>query len=227
MATGNGAFSAADHAFMAQALRLAEKGLNTTTPNPRVGSVIVQHGRIVGVGWHERAGEPHAEAIALCASGDAARGATVYVTLEPCSHFGRTPPCVDALIAAGVARVVAAMGDPNPLVAGNGAEKLRAARSTEGDSFRVGLAGALMPAYADDAAMTDDDRADARIGCGGVESFFRKTQRLRHEGVICGAERSASGSQGLPCPYLTRRGAIGSPTSRMASSKSTTSWNER
>ena len=127
MAAGSVVFSAADHAFMASALRLAERGLNTTTPNPRVGSVIVKHGRIVGEGWHERPGEAHAEIIALRAAGDAARGATVYVTLEPCSHFGRTPPCAEALIAAGAARVVAAMGDPNPLVAGGGAEKLRAA----------------------------------------------------------------------------------------------------
>ena len=122
------AFSTADHAFMAQALRLAEHGLFTTSPNPRVGSVIVKDGRVAGEGWHVRAGEPHAEVLALRAAGNAAaRDATVYVTLEPCSHVGRTPPCADALITAGVKRVVAAMQDPNPLVAGRGAEKLRAA----------------------------------------------------------------------------------------------------
>jgi diaminohydroxyphosphoribosylaminopyrimidine deaminase/5-amino-6-(5-phosphoribosylamino)uracil reductase len=117
-------FSAADHAHMAQALRLAERGLNTTTPNPRVGCVLVKNGVVVGQGWHERAGEAHAEAHALRQAGSAARGATAYVTLEPCSHHGRTPPCADALIDAGVVRVVAAMRDPNPLVAGEGLARL-------------------------------------------------------------------------------------------------------
>lgn len=111
---------------MARALRLAARGLNTTTPNPRVGCVIVRDGLVIGEGWHQRAGEPHAEAIALGTAGEKARGATAYVTLEPCSHFGRTPPCADALIDAGVVRVVAAMGDPNPLVSGRGMERLRA-----------------------------------------------------------------------------------------------------
>lgn len=120
-------FSAADHAFMAQALRLAQKGLYTTTPNPRVGCVLVKDGLVIGEGWHEKAGEPHAEVHALRAAGEAARGATAYVTLEPCAHFGRTPPCAEALVEAGVARVVAAMTDPNPQVAGRGLERLRAA----------------------------------------------------------------------------------------------------
>ena len=116
-----------DSVWMAQALRLAERGLNTTSPNPRVGCVLVRDGNVAGEGWHERAGEPHAEANALQAAGDAARGATAYVTLEPCSHQGRTPPCADALIQAGVARVVVAVQDPNPQVAGQGIAKLRAA----------------------------------------------------------------------------------------------------
>jgi diaminohydroxyphosphoribosylaminopyrimidine deaminase/5-amino-6-(5-phosphoribosylamino)uracil reductase len=120
-------FSAQDHAFMAHALRLAEKGLNTTTPNPRVGCVLVKDGQIVGEGWHERAGEPHAEIHALRGAGAKAEGATAYVTLEPCSHHGRTPPCAAALIDAKVGRVVAAMGDPNPLVAGNGLSMLELA----------------------------------------------------------------------------------------------------
>src|SRR5262245_51368928 len=120
-------FTSADHAFMSRALQLAERGLYTTTPNPRVGCVVVHAGRIVGEGWHQRAGEAHAEIEALRAAGERTRGATVYVSLEPCSHHGRTPPCADALIAAGVARVVAAMRDPNPKVAGAGLERLRAA----------------------------------------------------------------------------------------------------
>ena len=123
-------FSAADHAFMARALQLARRGLDTTTPNPRVGCVIVRDGHVLAGGWHERAGAPHAEAAALqsiAAAGGNARGATAYVSLEPCSHFGRTPPCADALVAAGVARVVAAMQDPNPLVAGRGLARLEAA----------------------------------------------------------------------------------------------------
>lgn len=112
---------------MARALQLARRGRYTTQPNPRVGCVVVRDGVVVGEGWHERAGTPHAEGHALRAAGDRARGATAYVTLEPCSHHGRTPPCADALIAAGVARVVVAMTDPNPLVAGGGLAKLRAA----------------------------------------------------------------------------------------------------
>ena len=119
-------FSAADHEFMARALQLAEQGLYSTTPNPRVGCVIVNDGLVVGEGWHRRAGEAHAEVHALRAAAGKASGATAYVTLEPCSHYGRTPPCADALIAAGVTRVVAAMQDPNPAVSGNGLARLRA-----------------------------------------------------------------------------------------------------
>lgn len=114
-----------DEQYMTQALALAERGLNTTTPNPRVGCLIVNEELVVGEGWHARAGEAHAEIHALRAAGSLARGATVYVTLEPCAHFGRTPPCCDALIEAGVARVVAAMEDPNPQVAGRGLARLR------------------------------------------------------------------------------------------------------
>jgi diaminohydroxyphosphoribosylaminopyrimidine deaminase/5-amino-6-(5-phosphoribosylamino)uracil reductase len=145
--TPDESFSAADHAWMARALQLAQRGLTTTTPNPRVGCVLVRDGELLAEGWHEKVGGPHAEAMALAAMvataaltatpdsrvGDGetalgrAGGVTAYVTLEPCSHHGRTPPCADALIAAGVSRVVAAMPDPNPLVAGRGLERLRAA----------------------------------------------------------------------------------------------------
>ena len=118
-------FSAADHEFMARALRLAESGLYSATPNPRVGCVLVRDGTVVGEGWHEKAGGPHAEVHALQSAGDLARRATAYVTLEPCSHHGRTPPCCEALLATGIGRVVAAMQDPNPLVAGQGLAWLR------------------------------------------------------------------------------------------------------
>ena len=120
-------FSPVDREHMAEALRLAELGLFSTTPNPRVGCVIVREGEVVGTGWHEKTGGPHAEVAALVAAGARARGATAYVSLEPCSHHGRTPPCVDALIQAGISRVVAAMQDPNTRVAGAGFARLRAA----------------------------------------------------------------------------------------------------
>ena len=132
---------------MARALALASRGLYTTDPNPRVGCVIVRDGEVVGEGFHRRAGEPHAEIHALAAAGDRARGATVYVTLEPCSHTGRTGPCAVALQAAGVARVVVAMIDPNPQVAGRGIRLLEAA----GIEVAVGLladdARALNPGF--------------------------------------------------------------------------------
>lgn len=120
-------FTAADYGYMAQALRLAELGLFSTSPNPRVACVLVKNDIVLGQAWHQRAGESHAEALALAAAGASARGATAYVTLEPCSHHGRTPPCAEALVVAGVTRVIAAMSDPNPLVAGRGLERLRAA----------------------------------------------------------------------------------------------------
>ena len=116
-----------DHAYMARAIQLAKLGNFTAHPNPRVGCVIVLDDAIVAEGWHEQTGGPHAEAMALAAAGERAAGATVYVTLEPCSHTGRTPPCADALVSAGVSRVVVAMQDPNPQVAGTGLERLRTA----------------------------------------------------------------------------------------------------
>jgi diaminohydroxyphosphoribosylaminopyrimidine deaminase/5-amino-6-(5-phosphoribosylamino)uracil reductase len=137
----------ADHAYMARAIRLAQQGLYTTQPNPRVGCVLTRAGQIVGEAWHRRAGEAHAERLALAAAGARARGATAYVSLEPCCHQGRTPPCTEGLIEAGVARVFAAMQDPNPLVAGNGLRRLREA----GLEVDVGLmeqqAQALNPGF--------------------------------------------------------------------------------
>lgn len=128
-------YSDSDRAHMGRALALARQGLYTTTPNPRVGCVIVRDGQVVGEGWHRQTGEPHAEILALAQAGGKAKGATVYVTLEPCSHHGRTPPCTDILTEAKVARVITAMEDPNPLVNGQGLERLRAA----GIDVRCGL----------------------------------------------------------------------------------------
>lgn len=120
-------FSSFDRTAMARAMTLAALGTRTTQPNPRVGCVIARDESIVGEGWHQRAGEPHAEVFALREAGERAQGATAYVTLEPCNHHGRTPPCTEALIAAGIARVVYSNGDPNPQVDGSGAARLRAA----------------------------------------------------------------------------------------------------
>ena len=130
-------FSSDDHAYMSQALQLAEKGLYSTSPNPRVGCVIVRDGKIVGSGWHVQTGQPHAEINALNIAGGAAQGATVYLTLEPCSHYGRTHPCAEALIRAKVAKVIIAMQDPNPLVAGKGTSLLK----QSGINVLVGLMG--------------------------------------------------------------------------------------
>lgn len=132
---------------MAQALHLAERGLYSTSPNPRVGCVLVKDGKQVAEGWHERAGEAHAEVHALRAAGVAARGATAYVTLEPCSHHGRTPPCADALIAAGIARVVVAMQDPNPQVAGQGIARLQQAGIEVECGLMEASARALNPGF--------------------------------------------------------------------------------
>jgi len=140
-------FAAEDHQYMARALRLAARGLYTTDPNPRVGCVLVRGGQIVGEGWHERAGEGHAEIHALRQAGERAAGAAAYVTLEPCCHHGRTPPCSQALISAGVSRVVAAMLDPNPLVAGNGLAELQAAGVAADSGLLASEAEQLNPGF--------------------------------------------------------------------------------
>ena len=131
----NEPFSPQDVAFMQLALDLAKQGEFTTTPNPSVGCVLVKDGKVVGKGFHAKAGEPHAEVMALREAGENARGATAYVTLEPCSHFGRTPPCAKGLVEAGVSKVIAAMCDPNPQVAGKGLQIL----SDAGIQSAVGL----------------------------------------------------------------------------------------
>lgn len=136
-----------DYRHMARAIQLAERGLYTTHPNPRVGCVLVRDGEVVGEGFHRRAGEPHAERNALAEAGERARGATAYVTLEPCCHHGRTPPCSDGLIEAGVARVVVAMTDPNPRVAGQGIAQLEAAGIPVDQGVMAEQAAALNPGF--------------------------------------------------------------------------------
>jgi diaminohydroxyphosphoribosylaminopyrimidine deaminase / 5-amino-6-(5-phosphoribosylamino)uracil reductase len=136
-----------DNEWMARALHLAERGLYTTSPNPRVGCVLVKDGLLLAEGWHERAGEAHAEIHALRAADGSARGATAYVTLEPCSHHGRTPPCADALITAGITRVVIAMQDPNPQVAGQGIARLRDAGIAVECGLMEASARALNPGF--------------------------------------------------------------------------------
>ena len=178
-----------DRDFMARALELARRGLYTTTPNPRVGCVIVNAGAVVGEGWHERAGEPHAEVYALRAAGERARGATAYVTLEPCAHQGRTPPCKDALIAAGVARVVSAMEDPNPQVAGKGHAALRVAG--------IAVASGLLEAEARD------------LNIGFVSRMTRGTPwvRLKVAASLDGRTALANGtSQWITGPEARRDG---------------------
>jgi diaminohydroxyphosphoribosylaminopyrimidine deaminase / 5-amino-6-(5-phosphoribosylamino)uracil reductase len=135
------AFSAQDHLFMTRALQLAEQGLYSTQPNPRVGCVIVKDGKIIGEGAHLKAGEPHAEVFALQQAGAQSKGATLYVTLEPCNHTGRTPPCSQAIINAGITKVIVAMQDPNPLVAGSGLAHLQA--------HNIEVASGLMQAQAE------------------------------------------------------------------------------
>ena len=182
-------FSPADQQHMAEALRLAEKGLYTATPNPRVGCVIVRDGEVAGTGWHEKAGGPHAEIVALRAAGARARGATAYVSLEPCSHHGRTPPCVDALIEAGIARVVAAMQDPNSRVAGSGYAALRAA----GIEVRSGL-------------MQDEARA-LNVGFVARMSRGRPWVRMKIAASLDGRTALANGrSQWITGPEARRDG---------------------
>ena len=183
------AFSADDHRHMARALRLAARGLATTTPNPRVGCVIVRDGAVIAEGWHRKAGESHAEALALQVAGSGARGATVYASLEPCSHHGRTPPCADALIAAGVARVVAAMEDPNPRVAGEGIRRLRAA-------------GIVV-----DVGLLEDEARELNVGFVSRMTRGRPWMRVKIAASVDGKTALANGvSQWITGPAARRDG---------------------
>jgi diaminohydroxyphosphoribosylaminopyrimidine deaminase/5-amino-6-(5-phosphoribosylamino)uracil reductase len=192
----------ADRRFMARAIRLARNGLYSTHPNPRVGCVLVRDGDIVGEGWHRRAGGPHAEREALAAAGERARGATAYVSLEPCCHHGRTPPCSDGLIEAGVGRVVAAMEDPNPLVAGRGMAQLAAAGIAVESGLLQSEAAELNPGFVKrmtrglpfvrcKLAMSLDGRtamADGESQWITADAARRDVQRLRarSEAIVTG-----------------------------------------
>ena len=167
--------SAPDTEFMARALTLAQRGLYTTTPNPRVGCVIVRDGAIVGEGWHERAGAPHAEINALAAAREQARGSTLYVTLEPCHHHGRTPPCDEALIAAGIGRLVVAMRDPDRRTAGMGIERIR------GSGIEV------------DVGVLEDEARELNIGFVSRHSRGRPWVRMKVAASFDGGTALANG----------------------------------
>jgi diaminohydroxyphosphoribosylaminopyrimidine deaminase / 5-amino-6-(5-phosphoribosylamino)uracil reductase len=212
--------------FLELALELAERGRGTTKPNPVVGAVLVRDGEVVGRGWHERAGGPHAEIVALDAAGDAARGATLYTTLEPCAHHGRTPPCVEALVAAGVSKVVAAVGDPNPKADGQGFGSLRAAgvevEIADGDAslrarrqneaYRTWITK-RRPFVSYKAAMT----LDGRLAAAGGDARWvsgEDSRRLAHElRAASDAVAVGMGTVEADDPALTARdvGAVQQP----------------
>jgi diaminohydroxyphosphoribosylaminopyrimidine deaminase/5-amino-6-(5-phosphoribosylamino)uracil reductase len=220
----------ADDVFLARSLDLAERGRGTTAPNPVVGAVLVNDGEVVGEGWHERAGAPHAEVVALAAAGERARGATLYVTLEPCAHQGRTPPCVDAVVAAGVARVVAAVGDPDPRTSGKGFERLRARRvevelaggelewraRVQNEGFRT-TAGLGRPFVTYKAAVTLDGRVTVPGSrwVTGEESRRRVHElRARSDAVAVGmgtvrTDDPRLDARGVDAPRQPRRLAFG------------------
>ena len=212
--------------WLERALDLAEQGRGTTHPNPIVGAVVVRDRQVAGEGWHERAGGPHAEVVALEAAGEKARGATLYVTLEPCAHHGRTPPCADAVVAAGITRVVAAAGDPNPKTGGEGFARLRAAgievelpggelerrARRQNESYRTWVASGR-PFVTYKAAMTLDGRVaaaggDARWVSGEASRRFAHELRAASDAVAVGM-----GTVRVENPRLTARdvGAASQP----------------
>lgn len=210
-----------DASYVERALELAERGRGTTAPNPIVGAVVVRDGRVVGEGWHERKGGPHAEVRALGAAGELARGATLYVTLEPCAHHGSTPPCADAVAAAGVERVVAAVGDPNPKTDGKGFERLRAAgvaveliggelewrARVQNEAFRV-WAGRGRPFVVYKAATT----LDGRVTVPGARWVSGEDARLAVHELRAAVDAVAVGMGTVRAdrPQLTARG-VGAP----------------
>jgi diaminohydroxyphosphoribosylaminopyrimidine deaminase/5-amino-6-(5-phosphoribosylamino)uracil reductase len=202
-----------------RALELAERGRGTTRPNPMVGAVVVRDGEVVGEGWHERPGEPHAEAMALTAAGERARGATLYVTLEPCAHLGRTPPCADAVAAAGISHVVAALGDPDPRTNGQGFARLRAAgievEIAEGDLARqarrqneafLTWATKGRPFVTYKAAMTLDGRLAAAGGDARWVSGEESRRRVHELRAASDAVAVGMGTARADEPRLDARG---------------------
>mgnify|MGYP005838643615 CR=1 FL=1 len=236
-----GAPDADDASLMALALRLARRGLGRVAPNPAVGCLIVRHGRVVGRGWTQPGGRPHAEAEALTQAGEAARGATVYVTLEPCAHHGQTPPCAEALIAAGVARVVVACEDPDPRTAGKGLAQLRAAGietvcGVATEAARALNAGfflrqtAQRPMVALKLATSLDGRIASRTGhsrwiTGAAARRHGHMLRATHDAILIGAGTLAADNPALTCrlPGLEDRSPIrivlGGAPQALASSK--------
>jgi diaminohydroxyphosphoribosylaminopyrimidine deaminase/5-amino-6-(5-phosphoribosylamino)uracil reductase len=181
-------FSATDHRFMARALQLARRGLYTTDPNPRVGCVIADGDRLVGQGWHAFAGGPHAEIAALNDAAGSVRGMTAYVTLEPCAHHGRTPPCADALLEAGIGRVVVAVEDPSPQVAGDGLRRLREAGVTVESGLLAAQAEELNPGFLKRARtgrpwlrVKTAVSLDGRTGLAGGESQWITGEDARRD----------------------------------------------
>ncbi len=209
--------AANDLRHMDHALRLARRGLGNVWPNPAVGCVIVAAGRVVGRGWTQPGGRPHAERMALDAAGAAARGATAYVTLEPCAHHGRAPPCSDALVAAGVARVVSALTDPDPRVAGRGHARLREAGIEVVEGVRAGPAGELQRGFLSRVTRARPmvtlklaTSFDGRIATASGESRWITGEaarrhvhllRLTHDAVMVGA-----GTARADLPALNVRG---------------------
>jgi len=208
----------ADSEHLERALELAERGRGTTAPNPVVGAVVVRDGAVVGEGWHERKGGPHAEVVALAQAAGQARGATLYVTLEPCAHHGATPPCADAVIEAGIARLVAAVGDPNPKTDGQGFERLREAgieveqpggelewkARVQNEGFRIWVA-LRRPFVTYKAAVTLDGRVaaaggDARWVSGEASRRLVHELRARSDAVAVGM-----GTARRENPQLTAR----------------------
>lgn len=210
-------FTAADARHMDHALRLARRGLGNVWPNPAVGCVIIREGRVVGRGWTQPGGRPHAERMALDQAGAAARGATAYVTLEPCAHHGRTPPCAEALVSAGISRVVSALTDPDPRVAGRGYAILRAAGVTVDEGLRADKAAALQrgfltritqgrPMVTLKLATSFDGRIATRTGesrwiTGDAARRHVHLLRLTHDAVMVGA-----GTARVDRPALNVRG---------------------
>lgn len=208
-------FSEADHAHMAAALRLAQRGLGNTWPNPAVGCVIVRDGHVVGRGWTQPGGRPHAEVMALRQAGERARGATVYVTLEPCSHFGKTPPCADALIEAGIARCVVAITDSDPRVSGRGLERLRQAGIEVRNGLMADLARARnlgfflwveqrRPLVTLKIATSQDGRialanGDSRWITGPQARALAHRLRAEHDAVMVGSGTALADDPDLRC----------------------------